>query len=229
MFYDLHVHSCLSPCGDDDMTVNNIVNMACLKGLDIIALTDHNSCKNCPPFLEVAKKAGILALPGMEINTAEEVHVVCLFFSIDDAMAFDAYVYAHLPDIHNKPEIFGEQRIVDADDHPTGIERKLLINATDISYFELPELVKRYKGVFFPAHIDRDSFSLLSNMGFVPEDIVLPAYELAKPENKDAVIKTNPLLQDLPLFINSDAHYLENISEAEQTLTQQMKKVLRLT
>lgn len=96
LFYDLHIHSCLSPCGSDDMTPYNIAGMAALKGLDVIAVTDHNSCKNCPAVLAAAKEYGILAVPGMEINTSEEVHAVCLFKSLEKAMEFDAYVYGRL-------------------------------------------------------------------------------------------------------------------------------------
>ena len=97
MTYDLHIHSCLSPCGDNEMTVNNIVNMAMLKELDVIALTDHNSSRNCPAFMEAARRAGIRAIPGMEINTSEEIHAVCLFPMLEQAMEFDSYVFSTLP------------------------------------------------------------------------------------------------------------------------------------
>ena len=89
LYYDLHIHSCLSPCGSEDMTPYNIAAMAALKGLDVIAVTDHNSCKNCPAVLAAAKEYGVLALPGMELTTSEEVHAVCLFETLDAAMAFD--------------------------------------------------------------------------------------------------------------------------------------------
>ena len=100
--YDLHIHSCLSPCGDDDMTPANIVGMAVIKGLDLIAVTDHNSCKNCPAVLTMADAYGLTALPGMELTTSEEVHVVCLFADLKDALAFDEYVYSRLMPIPNK-------------------------------------------------------------------------------------------------------------------------------
>ena len=105
LFYDLHIHSCLSPCGSDDMTPYNIAGMAALKGLDVIAVTDHNSCKNCPAVLAAAKEYGILAVPGMEINTSEEVHAVCLFKSQEKAMEFDAYVYGRLLPVNPRPAI----------------------------------------------------------------------------------------------------------------------------
>ena len=90
--YDLHIHSCLSPCGDDDMTPGNIVGMSAIKGLDVIAVTDHNSCRNCPAVLKLAEQYGVLAIPGMELTTAEEVHAVCLFSELSAAMEFDRFV-----------------------------------------------------------------------------------------------------------------------------------------
>ena len=116
LYYDLHIHSCLSPCGDDDMTPANIAGMAAVKGLDVIAVTDHNSCKNCPAVLAAAAEYGILAIPGMEINTSEEVHAVCLFEELKNAMDFDAYVYERLMAFPNKEEIFGRQLIYNKED-----------------------------------------------------------------------------------------------------------------
>lgn len=110
--YDLHLHSCLSPCGDDDMLPSNIVGMAVVKGLDVIALTDHNTSRNCPAFLELARAYGVLAIPGMELCTSEEVHVVCLFPTLEAAMDFDRYVHRRIPPIPNDPAIFGKQLVV---------------------------------------------------------------------------------------------------------------------
>ena len=135
-FYDMHIHSCLSPCADDDMTPNNIAGMATLKGLQILALTDHNSCKNCPAFFEACREQGIIAIAGMELSTAEDIHIVCLFESLENAMAFDKEIEAHLPDIKNRPEIFGTQYILDGDDEQIGEVEHLLINATEISIDE---------------------------------------------------------------------------------------------
>ena len=154
LFYDLHIHSCLSPCGSDDMTPYNIAGMAALKGLDVIAVTDHNSCKNCPAVLAAAKEYGILAVPGMEINTSEEVHAVCLFKSLEKAMEFDAYVYGRLLPVKNREDIFGKQEIYDCSDQICGHVENLLISSTDISFSGLWELVSTYDGVMFPAHID---------------------------------------------------------------------------
>jgi PHP family Zn ribbon phosphoesterase len=209
------------------MSVNNIVHMARLKELDIIALTDHNTAKNCPAFLKVAQKAGILALSGMEINTAEEVHAVCLFTQLEQALAFDEYVAERLPPILNDPAIFGEQLILNEHDEVTGSVDKLLINASSISFFELEALMQRFGGVYFPAHIDKSTFSLLSNLGFVPQECVMDAYELADVSKKSGIIESNPLLADLPLLKNSDAHYLWDISEAENRLDEDFLALLR--
>ena len=110
-YYDLHIHSCLSPCADDDMTPNNIAGMAALKGLQILALTDHNSCKNCPAFFAACKRQGIIPVAGMELSTAEDVHLVCLFENIEDAMRFDVEIEKHLMSVDNRPEIFGNQLV----------------------------------------------------------------------------------------------------------------------
>ena len=118
--YDLHIHSCLSPCGDNDMTPNNLVQMALLSGCDVIALTDHNTCRNAPAAMEAGARNGLLVIPGMELCTAEEAHVVCLFETLEGALEFDHYIYENMPHVKNRPEIFGEQRLLDGEDGPVG-------------------------------------------------------------------------------------------------------------
>ena len=121
-YCDLHIHSCLSPCGDEDMTPGNIVGMAQLNGLGIIALTDHNSTKNCPAFFKIAKANGIIPVAGMELTTAEDVHVVCLFRNLEDAMAFGEFVESKRIRIRNRPDVFGNQQITDENDEVCGEE-----------------------------------------------------------------------------------------------------------
>ena len=218
VFYDLHIHSCLSPCGDMDMTPNNILNLALLKELDLIALTDHNSCKNCPALMRAAEGSGLAVLPGMELTTAEEVHVVCLFPALENAMDFDGYVHGCLPDIDNVPEIFGAQQILDRRDEPAGIEQKLLINATTIEISDLPALVKGYGGFCYPAHIDRASNSVLSNLGFIPPECAFRTLEVADPEAFFADGRNQAYKEGYAIVTSSDAHYLENISEREHCI-----------
>ncbi len=219
LFYDLHIHSCLSPCGDDDMTPGNIVGMAALKGLDVIAVTDHNSCKNCPAVLTLAEEYGLLAIPGMELTTAEEVHVLCLFASLQQALSFDAYVHEQLFAIANKEHIFGKQQICDAQDACIGTEPFLLINSTRISIDALYALVASFEGVMIPAHIEKNANSLLCNLGFVPPDSEFKVIELKDPSQLPMLCQQNPYLNGCKVLCNSDAHYLQDIKEPSETLT----------
>lgn len=215
LYYDLHIHSCLSPCGDDDMTPANIAGMAAVKGLDVIALTDHNSCKNCPAILKHGEEYGITVIPGMELTTAEEVHVVCLFPALGDAMAFDGYVYEHLLPIKNREDIFGKQQIMDADDQVTGNVERLLISATDISFDQVFGLVESYRGIAYPAHIDKSTTSLLSNLGFVPPDSSFTCAEISTFDHLHQIQKEHPYFLQCKMLSSSDAHYLEDIREPD--------------
>ncbi len=215
LYYDLHIHSCLSPCGDDDMTPANIAGMAAVKGLDVIALTDHNSCKNCPAILKHGEEYGITVIPGMELTTAEEVHVVCLFPALGDAMAFDGYVYEHLLPIKNREDIFGKQQIMDADDQVTGNVERLLIGATDISFDQVFGLVESYRGIAYPAHIDKSTTSLLSNLGFVPPDSSFTCAEISTFDHLHQIQKEHPYFLQCKMLSSSDAHYLEDIREPD--------------
>ncbi len=223
--YDLHIHSCLSPCGDDDMTPGNIVGMAAIKGLDVIAVTDHNSCRNCPAVMKLAQAYGVLAIPGMEINTAEEVHAVCLFPDLERALAFDAYVYERLLKFPNKEEVFGKQQICDEDDQVIGTEPCLLINSADISFDELWDVVASYGGVMFPAHIEKSANSLIANLGFIPPDSKFKTAELKDLKKLHQMRKEHPYLNNCRIISNSDAHYLEHINEPLLTIPVREKSI----
>lgn len=207
------------------MTPSNIVGMSVIKGLDVIAVTDHNSCKNCPAVLAAAAEYGILAIPGMEINTSEEVHAVCLFEELKAAMEFDAYVYERLIPFPNKEEVFGKQQIYDGADQVCGIVPNLLINATDISFDGLWELVRGYGGIMFPAHVDKTANSLIANLGFVPPDSRFVTAEVKDLGKLHKLRKENPYLEGCRIISNSDAHYLEHIHEPELTLHVEEKSV----
>lgn len=215
VYYDLHLHTCLSPCGDEDMTPWNTVNMAKLLGLDMIAVTDHNSCKNCRSAMEVGEKIGITVVPGMELCTAEEVHCICLFDDIDKAEAFSEYVRAMMPDIRNREEIFGTQLFMDSADGVLGKEDVLLTAASSISIDSLPGLVKDYGGVCYPAHIDRESYSILSSLGDFPPELEVNAFELTPTEEEGYYLESYAYLKGKSLLRSSDAHYLENMRERE--------------
>lgn len=223
--YDLHIHSCLSPCGDEDMTPGNIAGMAAIKELDVIAVTDHNSCKNCAPVMTMAQNYGIIALPGMELTTMEEVHVVCLFSDLKDAMAFDEYVYSQLMPFPNNEKIFGRQLICDINDGIIGTVPNLLINATNISFDDVFSLMEDYNGIMIPAHIDKNSNSLLSNLGFVPPDSQFTCVEFKDTDNFKKIAEKNPYLNNCKVVTNSDAHYLEDINEPINKLSCQGRTV----
>jgi PHP family Zn ribbon phosphoesterase len=213
--YDLHIHSCLSPCGDEDMTPSNIVGMSAIKSLDVIAVTDHNSCKNCSAVIKLAEDYDIIVLPGMELCTMEEVHVLCLFAELSQAMRFDAYVSEQLMKIPNDERAFGKQEICDENDNIIGIEPYLLINATNISFDYLGKLMQEYHGVYIPAHIDKNSNSLLSNLGFISPDADFLVAEFADLSHLEEISSKNPYLKQCNIITNSDAHYLGKINEAE--------------
>lgn len=211
-YYDMHIHTALSPCGDNDMTPNNIVGMAGLCGLDILAITDHNTCGNCSAVMAVAQEQGLLVLPGMELSTDEEIHMVCLFPTLEDALGFEEEIRPRIPPIRNRPDIFGEQRQLDAHDTVTGYEPLLLVNATGVSLEEVLPLARQYHGTAYPAHIDRESYSILSSLGAIPP-LGFTAAEITAAGDVAALKAAHPAIADLPLILSSDAHYLHQIAE----------------
>ena len=213
-YYDLHVHSCLSPCGDEDNTPNNIAGMAMLCGLNVVALTDHNSCKNCPAFFEAAKKHGIISIAGMELTTSEDIHLVCLFEKLEDAMRFDDYVSNHRIKLKNKPDIFGRQTVLDEEDKLVCEIDDLLINASDISIEDSYGLVRSFNGICYPAHIDRESNGIISVLGTLPEDNPFDYYELRDGCRTDEFASLYGISTDR-FIISSDAHYLTDMRDAE--------------
>ena len=208
-YYDLHLHSCLSPCGDDEATPDSIAGMGELNGLDIMALTDHNTAKNCPAFFKAAKRHGIIPLAGMELTTAEDIHLVCLFDELNNAMNFDKYVESRRIPIKNRTDIFGNQLISDDEDNIIGTEENLLTNATTVSLDEAPELVKQFGGVCFPAHIDRQANGILAVLGAFPEKPYFPTAEVHDSAQVDEYAERYKKL----IVSSSDAHYLWDIRE----------------
>ena len=216
-YYDLHIHSCLSPCGDDDSTPNSIAGMGELNGLQIMALCDHNTCKNCPAFFEACVNHGILPVAGMELTTAEDIHAVCLFPDLESAMEFDKCVNTRRILLLNRTDIFGNQLICDSEDNVIGNDEYLLSNATDISIEEAPNLAQKFGGICFPAHIDRDSNGIIAVLGTFPETPNFTAAELHNREKLNEYTEKYSL-EGKRIIISSDAHYLWDIKEAEDFL-----------
>ena len=212
LFYDLHIHSCLSPCGNDDCTPANIAMLAQMLGLQAVALTDHNTCKNCPAFFKAAEQAGILPIAGMELTVQEEFHVLCLFPQLDQAMKFDELVHQQLLPFKNDKSIYGNQLIVDSEDDIVGEEEICLINATMIDFYSLPQIVHNLGGIIIPAHIDRSAFSMIATLGSVPTDVGFDCVEIKYPNAVDNLCRQHPYLQQCKIIHDSDAHQLEDIS-----------------
>lgn len=213
-YYDLHIHSCLSPCADDDNTPNNIAGMASLCGLNIIALTDHNTLKNCPAFFEACDRYGIVPVAGVELTTAEDIHVICLFEELNNGMAFDTELQCHRTFIKNRKDIFGNQFILDGEDNIIGEEEYLLSNATDISVEDAPELAGRFGGICYPAHIDRQANGIISVLGTFPKTPEFNLVEFNLSENIEEYTEKYSL-KDKTVIVSSDAHYLTGIKDKQ--------------
>ena len=218
LFYDFHIHSCLSPCAEEDMTPYNLVNLSALMGMEAIALTDHNSCMNCGAAMRAGAEAGITVIPGMELCTSEEVHVVCLFEELKAAEEFSDYVLSTMPPIKNRPEIFGTQLIMDETDNVLGSQDILLTAASGISIGSVEKLVDGYGGVCYPAHIDRSSYSVISNLGMITEDMGFEVAEVSPSGNLDDLIAKHPILSRMKILTSSDAHRLDALPPASLSL-----------
>lgn len=203
------------------MTPANIAGMCALAGLDVVALTDHNSSRNCAALERAARQYGLLVIPGMELCTREEVHVVCLFPELERALAFSDYVGSKLPDIPNDPKVFGAQILMDWDDAVQGEETLLLAGAADIGLYEVPGLMEKYGGLAFPAHIDRPSNSLLSQLGFWMPDLEFPLAEVSRYCPPDLFERRD--LNGLRYISACDAHDLTQIPDAHQYMDVERK------
>ncbi|MFA6688815.1 MAG: PHP domain-containing protein [Sphaerochaetaceae bacterium] len=202
---DLHNHSCLSPCGNDDLTPALLAVEAMEQKIDILALTDHNCGRNLPAFAEACELCGIVGVYGMEVNTIEDVHVLALFAHLDDAMDFSSFIEYLLPDIPNRPDLFGNQLIVDIEGKTTGVFEKSLFSTSGISFSDLIEEVLSRDGLVIPAHIDRPSNSAVANLGFLP-DLPYSAVEAVK-------VPTEHEVWGKTVIQGSDAHFLSHVGK----------------
>ena len=201
---DLHLHSCLSPCGDLECSPTAIARTANRRGLDMIALTDHNSALNCPAFARACGRAGPAALFGIEATSREEVHLLCLFATVEQALELGEVFYRALADVRNIPEKLGDQVYVDFDETILGTVDKHLVGALDYSADEIRELVTAHGGLFVPAHIDRAVNSMGSQLGFLPE----APYSAVEVTHSPCPLNTH----DYTRICNSDAHFLDDIA-----------------
>ena len=212
---DLHLHSCLSPCGDLMMSPRAIAANLKAHGVRLAALTDHNTALNCPAFGIACLEEGIIPLFGIEAQGQEECHLLCLFAGLDQSLAFGQELYDLMPPVMNIPEKTGDQVYVDENENILGEVDKFLINSADISLEDLAKRVIDIGGMVIPAHVDRQSFSLSSQLGFIPEGPWSALEVVRMPEAGHAITGSDgkPLdTHGYPLITSSDAHYVEHIA-----------------
>ena len=208
---ELHIHTVLSPCAAVEMIPPLIIQTALEKQINLIAITDHNCTHNIAAVIEAAKNSGITVLPGMELQTREEIHSICLFDTLDQAMAFQKLVFSSLPNLTNDTDIFGEQFVVDTSGDFLGREERMLLASSSFSLTQAWQTVNEMSGILIPAHIDRTIFGLMPVLGFVPQDIPLEALEISKRISTEDALKQYPQLKNYPLIQNGDAHQLEEM------------------
>ncbi len=211
IYVDLHVHTVLSPCAEVEMIPPFIVAQARQLGLSLIAITDHNSAENVAAVIEAARQTGLTVLPGMEVESREEAHIICLFDAVEQALAWQEEVYAHLPPLKNREETFGAQFVVDAEGQYVRTNDRLLLTSTSLSVNEVVKGVRALGGLPLPAHVDRPSYSLIANLGFIPPDLGLAAVEISSRTSPDEVRARFPQLQDYNLVVSGDAHRLNEM------------------
>ncbi len=208
---DLHVHTVLSPCGDLEMSPVNIVKEAARKQIDILGITDHNSTRHGTLIKKLAEKAGIFVMCGAEVTTKEEVHCLTFFENDELLVDFQVFLDSHLKGVKNKPDLFGYQVVVDEHDNVLEEIDTLLISALDQTIDQVAQKVHSLGGLFIPAHIDRPSYSLIGQLGFVPPDMAADAFEISRFTSRNEIIKRFPYLSDHTFLKNSDAHAPEQI------------------
>ena len=208
--YDLHIHSALSPCADDNMTPSNIVGFAKLQGLDAVAIADHNAIANVKVAMDVGAAFDVVVVPAMELQTAEDIHILCLFEKFENLQSF--YNCINFADIQNRAEIFGEQLILDEDDNVLGKESRMLLVASGVSVEEVVSLAKQHNGIAVAAHIDREENGMVAILGTVTEDFSV--VEISATANQQIQCYTT----GRKVITNSDAHTLEDIGVADGEL-----------
>lgn len=213
--YDFHIHTALSPCALEEMSPNNIVNMAIISGLDAIAITDHNSGRNVEAVFTIAEDTDLLVFPGMEVETKEEIHVVCLFSDLESVYNMQTFVYSNLPKLKNRSKVLGRQLLFDTEDEIIGEEEQLLSFATSISLEQLVQRTWELGGVAIPAHIDRPSYSILSNLGILPKNLRIFYLEISQYADYNKFQTEYP---DHRILQSSDAHELGHIGICQRAL-----------
>ena len=210
---DLHIHSCLSPCSDWAMSPKKIVQQSLDVGLDLIALCDHNSAENAAATMREGNRQGVVVLPGMEICSKEEVHILALFDELGPALEMQAHVYANLPG-ENKTEVFGFQVIANEQDEVIGENPRLLIGATRLGLHHIVDKTHVLGGINISCHVDRPAYGIINQLGFIPEDLNLDGLEVSHRIKLAEAARTIPGIGSFSCVTASDAHFLNDIGKA---------------
>ena len=208
---DTHVHSCLSPCATLDMTPVKIVRESLKHKLTMIAITDHNSAENAAAVMASAAGTGLVVIPGMEITTAEEAHIIGLFEDVEEALSMQAIVYRHLFPGENDPDLFGLQVVANEYDEVQAINTRLLIGGTALTLTEVVNGIHKHGGLAVAAHIDRRSFSVISQLGFIPDDLNFDALEISRRLTLPQARSSYAEYANVPFISASDAHDLDEL------------------
>jgi len=208
---EFHVHTVLSPCASVEMIPPLIVQTAKEKGVNPISVTDHNAVENIESVMEAAQDSGVAVLPGMELQTREEIHSVCLFNNLEQIRDFFSFILPYYPDIENNTDYFGEQFVVDKTGDFVRREFRLLITSCSLSLTKAWNIVNDYGGLLIPAHVNRTTFGLIPVLGFIPADIQPDALEISRHLTVDEALKQYPQLNNFPLIRGGDAHMLNEI------------------
>ena len=208
---ELHVHTVLSPCAEIEMIPPFIVQEALARGINLLAVTDHSASANVAAVMKAAQGSQLTVLPGMEVQTREEVHTLCIFDTLEQLSDWQAHVDGRLPDLENKVALFGEQFVVDDTGEFIRREPRLLLNSTSLTLEEAVRQVSALGGMAIPAHIDRQAFSLIANLGLVPPQMPFAALEVTRRISPQQARRQFPQAGSYPLIQGGDAHRLEEI------------------
>jgi PHP family Zn ribbon phosphoesterase len=211
LFVDLHLHTVCSACAEVEMIPPLIVRQAQKLGLNAIAVTDHNCAANVQAVIEAARNTGLVVLPGMEVQSREEVHLLCLFDTLEQVNTWQEIVLAALPKLENREEVFGAQYVVDACGEHLYTEDRLLATSTRLSVEEIVAGVNHLDGICLAAHVDRPSYSILANLGFIPPQLPIAGVEISPHTTRQAAIERFPELAQFGIVVNGDAHRLQEM------------------
>ena len=224
---DLHIHTVLSPCGSLEMSPELIVNEAIVKGLDMIAITDHNSTRQCKAVIDAGMDRGLKVIGGVELNTREEVHCLALFEDIETLDVFQTYLDDFLPDIPNDPGMFGHQVWVNRKEEIEGEEPRLLLSGLEQSIEDVERKVHSLNGIFIPAHVDRPMYGIFFQLGFIPDTLHCDALEVSS-RARPSFFESTKIRDNYPIISNSDAHDLSMIGNSFTTFLMETPTFIEL-